>query len=82
MKDFYKCDRCGAFYKFYGENKENHENTIQSFYKNKDGNRWPCSSVLYDLCPDCMESFRHWLGPHDEDYIFIKNPEVIPSKGE
>lgn len=30
MVNIYKCDRCGAFYEFYGENKENHENTVQS----------------------------------------------------
>ena len=83
MANAYKCDRCGAFYEFYGENKENHGNTVQSFYKNEDGNGRSYNADKYDLCPDCMESFKRWLDPHDcEGYIFIKNPEVIPAKGE
>ena len=37
------------FYEFYGENKEKHENTVQTLYKNEAGNGWAYNADRYDL---------------------------------
>lgn len=54
MAKAYKCDICGKFY-------ENKETQVIRAGSND-------SYVVYDACPDCMDSFRFWMGTRRHDY--------------
>jgi hypothetical protein len=70
MATVMKCDRCGCYYDPYGDRK-----TANALYlQNPDiGGRCECDEK-YDLCPNCMDIVKYWLG---EDEIKAK-----PCSGE
>lgn len=61
MANAVKCDRCGRFYDNY--NMRNNEDNINGIMTlNIDMNRKYFSHRAIDLCPECMKSFKQWLG--------------------
>lgn len=50
-----KCDRCGALYECYGENK-GECNGFCTSYISPAGGVWNHKTI--DLCPDCMAEFK------------------------
>ena len=60
-----KCDRCGNLYEPETRNvKSGSFNGIQLIDR-KFSNDWN-SRKVYDLCPDCLDSFLEWLGGDEE----------------
>lgn len=55
-----KCDRCGAFY-LPETNVINSEEFNAFMPFNRDLRNKLYSNRIYDLCPDCLDSFIKWL---------------------
>lgn len=58
-----KCDRCGKFYEQYtveSPNKDGKINSIETIKRDPDGTVDRVNR-MYDLCPECMDSFIYWM---------------------
>ena len=63
-----KCDRCGEFYEEYGVKFAGSEpNGI--LYATLYDDRTYYSSKSFDLCPECMDELKKWIGSDDDGTI-------------
>lgn len=66
-----KCDRCGRFYEEY--NIKNDSSNINGIMKlNVDRHQKYFGHDVIDLCPECTESFKRWLGGEHDGYCKAK----------
>lgn len=56
-----KCDRCGSFYCPESSRSKRKEEFNAINLINRTFNNGTCSNGVYDLCPNCSNSFLEWL---------------------
>lgn len=57
-----KCDRCGKFYEHYPKCNKSQANAIRKIQKDDTGGTVNAFTIwVFDLCPECMDSFEKWL---------------------
>lgn len=82
MARAYKCDRCGSYYDFYGDSKDDasdfagktiYINSIGANYKSRTDQH--CDIKFVDVCPSCKESFLQWWNRWQEENYNSHNEE-------
>lgn len=61
MAEAMQCDRCGVYFK-----PNTYKNDIVSIGKKSKANGLISYSDWYDLCPDCINEFKKFIGQSED----------------